>query len=83
MSDFIPVSDSLKLNIKDNSAVITGIFLLLEQYIFLSTLLQYSLQLYKLFNVGRYWSITRAMDYLTNRTRTRVIIYIMAVWALR
>ena len=31
--------------------------------------------------VNRYWSITRAMDYLTNRTRTRVIIYIMAVWA--
>ena len=35
-----------------------------------------------LISLDRYWSITRALDYLTNRTQTRVMIYIMAVWAL-
>lgn len=35
-----------------------------------------------LISLDRYWSITRALDYLTNRTQARVMIYIMAVWAL-
>ena len=35
-----------------------------------------------LISLDRYWSITRALDYLTNRTQGRVVFYIMAVWAL-
>jgi len=35
-----------------------------------------------LISLDRYWSITRALDYLNNRTQARVMLYIIAVWVL-
>ena len=33
-----------------------------------------------LISLDRYWSITRAVDYLKKRTPARMIMYILAVW---
>ena len=35
-----------------------------------------------LISLDRYWSITKAIEYLTNRTPARVMIMIFTVWAL-